>query len=128
MSIERRLAKRYATQEKVRLFLRDETSLQRLTEPVTANLFDISSGGAGIRLAQVIIDRNHIFYAPLDSPGKILCLEFSMITTDDGDPFVIPVRPVWLDRSLEDHKVPFRIGVEFLEKFPKDILKIVLQS
>ncbi len=128
MTIERRLAKRYATEEKVNLFLRDAADSQRLTETVEANLIDISLHGAGIRLLQVVIDGNHIFYAPLDSPDKVLCLEFPLITTDDGDPFVIPTRPVWLDRCLEDSKAPFRIRVEFLEKLPKDILQIVLKD
>ena len=128
MAIERRLAKRYKTEEKVRLFLRDKAGSQRLTEPVAANLVDISQTGAGIRLAQVVVDRNHIFYAALELPDKVLCLEFPLITSEADEPFIIPVRPIWLDRDLEDQQSPFRIGVEFMEKFPQDVLKIVLQS
>ena len=128
MSIERRLAKRYRTKEEVRLFLREAEGLQKLAGPLPAGLVDISLTGAGIRMTQVVVDRHHIFYASLDSPDMALCLEFPQITTDDGEPFVIPVRPVWLDRDLDDSATPFRLGVEFLEKFPKDILKIVLES
>ena len=128
MSIERRLAKRYPTQEKVYLFLRDKSSSRKLTERVSANLIDISLAGAGIRLALVVIDRNHIFYASLDASDKILCLEFPLITSDDGEPFVIPIHPVWLDRSFNDLECPFRMGVEFLEKFPNDIFQIVLRD
>ncbi len=128
MSFERRRAKRYNTREEVLLFLRSKEGGRQVTEPVPARLIDISMSGAGIMLPRLIVDRNHIFYAPLESSAVVLCLEFPLITTDEGNHFVVSARPVWLDRNLEDEETPFRIGVEFKEKFPVDILKIILQE
>lgn len=120
--------KRYSIRVPVSLFLRDEESCRVLSGPQSGFLVDISLMGACLRLPRVLSDGCHLFYAPLDSPGQNLYLEFPSLSNESDKVFVIQVRPVWLDRDFTDESIPFRMGVAFLEEFSKKMLDEVLAA
>ena len=120
--------KRYSIRVPISLFLRDEESSRVLSGPQSGMLVDISQGGACLRLSSVFSDGCHLFYAPIDSPGQSLYLEFPSLTSESDKDFVIQVRPVWLDRDFSDESMPFRVGVAFLKKLSKKMLNEVLAA
>ncbi|MEA3546679.1 MAG: PilZ domain-containing protein [Thermodesulfobacteriota bacterium] len=120
--------KRYSIQVPISLFLRDEESSQVLSEPQSGTLVDISQGGACLRLPGVFSDGCHLFYAPLDTPGQSLYLEFPSLSNESDKAFVLQLRPVWLDRDFSDKSMPFRMGVAFLEELSKKMLKEVVAT
>ncbi|MCD6387920.1 MAG: PilZ domain-containing protein [Desulfobulbaceae bacterium] len=120
--------KRYSIRVPISLFLRDEESSRVLSGSQIGTLVDISKGGACLRLPGVFSDGHHLFYAPLDSPGQSLYLEFPSLSNEPDKVFVLQVRPVWLDRDFSDNLMPFRMGVAFLEELSKKMLKEVVAA
>jgi len=120
--------KRHLVQVPVSLFLRDEESSRVLSGSHSGFLIDISLMGACLRLSKVLSGGCHLFYAPLDSPGQSLYLEFPSLNNESDKVFVVQVRPVWLDRDFSDKSTPFRIGVAFFENFSKKMLDEVLTA
>ena len=84
--------------------------------PSNGVLLDVSLYGAGLYVEQIRIDSFHFFYAPQDNPAHVLHLEVQPSAEEEWEPLSIPVRPVRLDRFLDDEFAakPFHLGVEFM--------------
>ncbi|MHB8809291.1 MAG: hypothetical protein ACYC9M_04685 [Desulfobulbaceae bacterium] len=85
-------------------------------------LTSITRYGAGIALAEIMTDRTHLVYGPMES--EILLLNIVFPSQGQDSPLTVPVRPVWLNKGPENEKLPqFRLGVEFLEPLPAAIFQ-----
>lgn len=88
-------------------------------------LTSITRYGAGIALAEIMADRTHLVYGPMESETLLLNIVFPS-QGQDGSPFTLPVRPVWLNKEQENEDLPqFRLGVEFLEPLPTAIFQLL---
>jgi len=93
------------------LFASDDD--ERVAEPVSAIVRDVSRHGAGLLLKQAISDQHHLFYEPLDHKCRLV-LEFEI----EQDLLAIPVQPVWFRLDEDEHSGYFRMGIEF--RLPTD--------
>lgn len=85
-------------------------------------LTSITRYGAGIALAEVMADRTHLVYGPMESEALQLNIVFPSHGQDS--PLTLSVRPVWLDKEPENEDLPqFRLGVKFLEPLPPSIFQ-----
>jgi hypothetical protein len=84
-------------------------------------LTSISRHGAGIALAEIMSDRTHLAYGPMESDALQLNIVFP--SQDQDTPLSLPVRPIWLNREQSGDLPPFRLGVAFLEPLPSAILQ-----
>jgi PilZ domain len=84
-------------------------------------LTSISRHGAGIALAEIMVDRTHLAYGPMESDTLQLNIVFS--SQDQDTPITLPVRPIWLNREQSEGLPPFRLGVEFLEPLTTAIFR-----
>lgn len=85
-------------------------------------LTSITRYGAGIALAEIMADRTHLVYGPMES--EILLLNIVFPSQGQTPSLTLPVRPVWLNKEPENENLPqFRLGVEFLEPLPAAILQ-----
>jgi hypothetical protein len=114
---------RISTQQDIDLYLYNKRNNSQLSGTVTAALIDLSKQGARLEFSQVIIDGKHLFYTALSSDTILIALVFPP-TDDDPDTITtLLARPVWFDRDMEDHVMPFKMGVQFVNQAPPSVLK-----
>ncbi len=105
------------------LFLADAHGQTAMTERLHGQLLDISCNGASLALAEIITDRKHMAYAPMESDQFTLHIVFYL---DDGE-FIIPVKTTWFNKKLTAENLPFRIGLELLKPITSGQLKKIRQ-
>ena len=122
MNKERRKEKRYASQASCRLFFVADN--KETSAPLEGKLVDISLYGAGVRLANIIVDRLHLAYGAQDSPAKTLHIT---ITLPGDEQLTVPCRVAWYNKELDNGRMPFRLGLEFLQAIDSDQLVRIRQ-
>ena len=116
---EKRRAERIDIQMPVTVLLWDDETGTVLAGPVEGEAKNFSPTGLALSLANIRIDKYHLFFTCQDNPSHILKIGFTL----SGDPETaveVPAKPVWYDRdkdSLEEKRA--LMGVQFLLK-PKD--------
>jgi len=116
---EKRRAERIEIQMPVTVLLWDDKTGTVLAGPMEGEAKNFSPTGLALSLANIRIDKYHLFFTCQDNPSHILKIGFTL----SGDPQTtveVPARPVWYDRdkdSLEEKRA--LMGVQFLLK-PKD--------
>ncbi len=119
MSSEQPREKRFACNGRAGLFLTDKTGQTAMTERIHGQLLDISSNGASLALAEIITDRKHMAYTPMESDLFRLSVVFYL----DDEEIVLPAKTVWFNKKISGEELPFRIGMEFLQPISSEQLK-----
>lgn len=110
---------RYACHGKVGLFLTDRNGQNAITKRLHGQLLDISGNGACLSLAEIIIDRKHLAYAPMESDNFKLHIVFYL---EEGE-FIVAAKTTWFNKKLSEEDLPFRIGMEFFKTISAEQLK-----
>ena len=103
----------------VTVLLWDDETGTVLAGPVAGEAKNFLPNGLALSLANIRLDKYHLFFACQDNPSYILKIGFTL----SGDPEItveVPTRPVWYDlvkESTDERRA--MMGVEFLLK-PKD--------
>lgn len=111
--------KRFACDGKADLFLTDKNYQTAMTERLHGQLLDISAKGASLALAEIITDRKHMAYTPMES--DLFKLNLVLYITDEE--LVLPVKTIWFNKKISGEELPFRIGMEFLKPLSSEQLK-----
>lgn len=119
MTKEQQREERYPGQGKAGLFLVDRNAQAANPERLHGQLLDISCNGVSLALEAVITDRKHLAYAPMESDQFKLHIVFYL----EDNELIIPVHTTWFDKKLNEEKLPFRIGMEFVTPITSDQLK-----
>ena len=106
------------------LFLADSTGGIPVTERLHGELIDISCHGASLALSEIITDRKHMAYTPMESDEFTL---YIVLYLEDGE-LVVPVHTSWFNKKLSEEELPFRIGMEFLKPILTEQLKKIRAS
>jgi len=116
MTEEKRHAERIPVKLAVSVELVDNKTGNVLAGPVEGEARNFSPGGLALSLANIRMDRYHIFFSCQDNPAHILKIQITL----PGDPRTtveIPARPAWYDRDKDSKKEKRALlGVEFLLK------------
>lgn len=110
---------RYPCHGKAGLFLADKNAETNMTERLYGQLLDISCSGASLALAEVITDRKHLAYAPMESDR----LKLFIVLYLEEEEFIVPVKTTWFNKKLSEEYLPFRIGMEFVTPITSEQLK-----
>lgn len=113
---------RISTQQDVDLYLYNKGNDSQLTGTVTALLIDLSKQGARLEFSQVLLDGKHLFYTALASDTVFIAIVFPPTDDDPETMTTLLARPVWFDRDMEDHAMPFKMGVHFANQAPPSVL------
>lgn len=124
MGMERRIFQRFPLTLNGQLFLCQGKGGERRSRPVSCRVIDLSRRGGGILIWQIIVDNQHLFFAPLESEQLILHLAIGQEEADTP-PITLAVRPLWFDRILFEEQQPFKIGIEFLEKIAEKDFRLL---
>lgn len=116
MSENKRRAPRLDSVLPVTLVLYDDRESRALSEPVPAEILDMSVYGVRITVSRVRIGGHHLFYSFNDSPHHFIQICFTEGEQEKG---VIPSYPVWFDHLVNMAGQPFQLGMEFLVE-PQD--------
>ena len=120
--LNRRRENRNSCTLAIGVFLSNGTDGLAVSPVFQGFLTSITRYGAGIALAEIMADRTHLVYGPMES--EILLLNIIFPSQGQDTPFTLPVRPVWLNKEPENENLPqFRLGVEFLEPLPAAIFR-----
>ena len=119
MTQEQPREERFSCHGRAGLFLADKNAQNPLTERLYGKLLDISCNGASLALAEVINDRLHLAYGPMESDR----LKLHIVLYIDDEELVIPVTPTWFNKKLSEDVLPFRIGMEFITPITSEQLK-----
>lgn len=121
MTKERDRENRFSCRGKASLFLSDRKGRNAMTKRIHGQLFDISCHGASLALAQIITDRRHLAYAPMESDQFHLAIVFYL----DDEELILPVETKWFNKKISGEELPFRIGMEFGRPLsPEQLTKI----
>ncbi len=120
MTQEQQREERYPCHGKAGLFLADQNGHTALTEILHGQLLDISSRGASLALAEIITDRKHLAYAPMESDRYKL---YIVLFLGDDEELITPVKTTWFNKKLSEEISPFRIGMEFVTPLTSEQLK-----
>jgi hypothetical protein len=108
---ERRRESRVSSALRAGLFLGKDIDDPQATHVHWGQLITLSRLGAGIALDEIMADRVHLAFAPMESDELTLNL---VVPLDNQEtPLVIPVRPIWFNKEYAPDIPPFRIGIEF---------------
>lgn len=113
MSENKRRAPRLDSVLPVTLLLYDDRESHALSEPIPAEILDMSVYGVRIIVSRVRIGEHHLFYSFNDSPHHFIQICFKDGEGDD-EKGVIPSYPVWFDHLVNMAGQPFQLGMEFL--------------
>lgn len=119
---DRRLERRESCTLIIGLFLSQGRNGQVVSPVYPGVLTSISRSGAGIALAEVMADRTHLVYGPMDSDT----LQLNIVFPPQGQepPLTLQVRPAWFNKVPESEDLPpFRLGVKFLEPLSAAIFR-----
>lgn len=119
MTQEQPREERYPCHDKAGLFLAATNNPTAMTERLHGQLLDISCKGASLALAEVITDRKHLAYAPMESD----LLKLYVVLYLEDEELILPVRPTWFNKKLSEKILPFRIGMEFITPITSEQLK-----
>ena len=116
---EKRRAERIDIQMPVTVLLWDDETGKALAGPAPGEAKNFSPTGLALTLANIMIDKYHLFFTCQDNPSRILKIGFTL----SGDPETtveVPARPVWYDlvKETADERRAM-MGVQFLLN-PKD--------
>ena len=116
---EKRRAERIEIQMPVTVLLWDDKTGTVLAGPMEGEAKNFSPTGLALSLANIRIDKYHLFFTCQDNPSHILKIGFTL----SGDPettLEVPAKPIWYDRDKDSPEEKRALmGVEFLLK-PKD--------
>jgi len=128
MGKERRRLERYKSEFNGSLYLCNKKSGHRVSSSLDCRSVDFSRRGVGIATDKIFVDKQHFFYAALDSNDVLIVLEI-VVPDNSGSPMVLSFRgnPVWFDRLLGQELKPFRMGIEFLEKVSREEWSLLKQ-
>lgn len=124
MSGERPRDQRFNCQGEAALYLCDANGHTAMTKRLMGSVVDISSTGVSVALAEVITERVHLVYGPMESNHLHLRIVFFLEESE----LVVPVRTVWFNKKINEEERPFRLGMEFLEPLTSDQLKKIRAS
>jgi hypothetical protein len=110
---EKRCAERIDIRLPVSVLLLDEKSSTALAGPADGEAKNFSPVGMAITLANIKIDRYHIFFTCQDNPSHILSISIQL-PGEPGEVLEVPAEPVWYDRDKESKGKRALIGVKFL--------------
>ena len=113
MTSENRQAKRITVELPVEVCLFDNRRETRLGEPISGRISNFSPIGAALRIATILLNGNHLFYACQDNPDIVLELTFEL-SSSKGKMLAVPASPVWFDRNLDAESTQFVLGLKFL--------------
>jgi len=103
----------------VTVLLWDDESGTVLAGPEQGEVKNFLPTGLALSLANIRIDKYHLFFTCQDNPSHILKIGFTL----SGDPettLEVPAKPIWYDRDKESPEEKRALmGVQFLLK-PKD--------
>jgi len=103
----------------VAVLLWDDKTATVLVGPTQGEVKNFLPTGLALSLANIRIDKYHLFFTCQDNPSHILKIGFTL----SGDPETsveIPAKPIWYDRDKESpEEMRALMGVEFLLK-PQD--------
>ena len=116
MFSEKRRAERVDVTLEVSVLLADEESGTVLAGPAPGEARDFSPLGIALSLANIKIDKYHLFFTCQDNPSHIMKIGFQL---PDETEIQIPARPVWYDRDKDSPEKRALLGIEFLLP-PKD--------
>jgi len=114
---DRRRQNRNSCTQTIEVFLSQGRNGRAVSPVFQGVLTSITRYGAGIALAEVMADRTHLVYGPMES--ETLQLNIGLPGPGPGlSPY--PLRTaVWLNKEPENENLPpFRLGVKFLEPLP----------
>lgn len=119
MGQERPRENRYPCHGTAALFLAATSKPATQTARLHGQLLDISTRGASLALAEIITDRKHLAYAPMESD----LLKLYVVLPMEGEETILPVKTTWFNKKLSEESLPFRIGLEFLTPITPEQLK-----
>ncbi len=118
MSENKRRAPRLDSVLPITLILYDDRESRALSDPVPAELLDMSVYGVRITVSRVRIGDQHLFYSFNDSPHRFIQICFKE-GAGEHEKGIIPAYPVWFDHLVNMAGQPFQLGMEFLVE-PQD--------
>ncbi|MBU0680340.1 MAG: PilZ domain-containing protein [Proteobacteria bacterium] len=110
---------RYPCHGTASLFLAAAIDPTARTKKLQGQLLDISCNGASLALAEIITDRKHLAYAPMESD----LLKLYIVLNIDDEELIMPVTTTWFNKKLSEEILPFRIGIEFVTNLTSEQLK-----
>ena len=116
---EKRRTERIDIQMPVTVLLWDDENARVLAGPAPGEAKNFSPTGLALTLANIMIDKYHLFFTCQDNPSRILKIGFTL--SDEPETTVeVPARPVWYDlvKETADERRAM-MGVQFLLN-PKD--------
>ncbi|MBW2466351.1 MAG: hypothetical protein JRF02_03540 [Deltaproteobacteria bacterium] len=110
---EKRRAQRVDIRFPVSVLLLDDKTGTVLAGPVEGVATNFSPMGIALALADIRLDRYHLFFTCQDHPSHIMQIGFTL-PGESGTVVNIPSQPVWydLDRDASENRV--LLGLEFL--------------
>lgn len=113
--------KRFPCHGKASLFLADKSGGQALTDRLHGQLLDISNHGASMALDEIITDRLHMAYTPMESDRYSLHIVLYL----GEEEYICLVQTTWFNKKLGAEEMPFRIGMEFHEPLTSEQLRAI---
>ena len=103
----------------VAVLLWDDKTATVLVGPTQGEVKNFLPTGLALSLANIRIDKYHLFFTCQDNPSHILKIGFTL-SADPETSVEIPAKPIWYDRDKESpEEMRALMGVEFLLK-PQD--------
>jgi hypothetical protein len=123
MTQEKRRAERIDIKLPVTIQLMDDKAGTILAGPVEGEARNFSPMGLALSLANIRLDKYHLFFTCQDYPSHILKINIAL-PSDPETTMQVPARPIWYDRDKESkEKKRALLGVEFLLKPTDKIIK-----
>jgi len=94
---DRRRQNRNSCTQTIEVFLSQGRNGRAVSPVFQGVLTSITRYGAGIALAEVMADRTHLVYGPMESETLQLNIVFPAQGQDS--PLILSVRPVWLNKE-----------------------------
>ncbi len=103
---------------RVEIRLQNRGSGELLPGLCTGVMVNVSRGGAGLVLSQMLLEGRHLFFSTLNNDQYHLVLFIENPGSSD-ESFAIPARSVWMDSCRYRDEPAFNMGVCFHERQKK---------
>jgi len=122
MEFDRRKENRHTASPSAGIYLSQGKDGPAISPIFNGQLITISRRGAGIALHEIMTDRTHLAYGPMESETLQLNITLQL---NDHESIIIPAKPIWFNKKTHQNIPPFRIGLEFLEPLTLKELNLI---
>ena len=96
MKHDRRKESREKTSLPAGIYLSQGSEGMAVSPVFYGQLISLSRRGAGIALHEVMVDRTHLAFGPMENDNLFLTIQLQL---NDHEPLIIQAQPIWFDKK-----------------------------